>query len=238
MVSQFNALFARLAISFERERRVNADLAHELRTPLAELRLLAESSLKWPDQRDADTDRESLASIRQMETLVERMLLLARGEQGQSEALSHVDLAALVNSIWQPLRDEAEAKGLVVTLDLPAVSVESDPILLRAILSNLLHNALAYGAASGVLTVRSRDEGSGTVAVDVVNTVADLAPEDVEHMFERYWRKSLAREGEDLHVGLGLTIVQRFAEELGYKVNASLKEDLLTVTLSGLKAGD
>ena len=80
---RLNDLLGRIEDSFERERRFSADLAHELRTPLAELRSLVECSLRWPETRDPDEHHEILAISGQMEGIVSHLLALARGEQGE-----------------------------------------------------------------------------------------------------------------------------------------------------------
>jgi two-component system sensor histidine kinase QseC len=97
---RLNDLLGRLGESLARERRFSANLAHELRTPLAELRSLAECAIKWPDARDSAMDHEVLAIARHMETLATHLLTLARGEQGRFEpALEEVDLAAEAGSV-------------------------------------------------------------------------------------------------------------------------------------------
>ena len=80
---RLNDLLSRLEQSFERERRFSADLAHELRTPIAELRALADLALKWPESRPAEMDRDTLAIALQMEGIVTRLLALLRSERGQ-----------------------------------------------------------------------------------------------------------------------------------------------------------
>ena len=234
VVAQFNELLARLALSFEREKRVNADLAHELRTPVAELRLLAETAIKWPETRGPDTDRDALAVAVRMEGLVQRMLFLARGEQPAQAQVRPVDLDALIRDAWRPFAAKAESRGLTIHFKLEVVRVQSEPVLLRSILTNLLENAAVYCAEGGIVSVTSGRDGDGRSFVRVANTTKDLAPEDTSHLFERYWRKEAARGGEELHIGLGLTIVRTFSEMLGYGVSATLESDTLGITLSGI----
>ena len=234
IAARLNDLLARLEQSFERERRVSADLAHELRTPLAELRMLAESALKWPEARDPGTDRETLAIAAQMEALVERMLALARSEDGRLRLVrTQVDLPALVTEIWDSLAPAAAARGLRGELALAPASIATDPVLLRSILANLLDNAVSYGAAGGTITIACDPIPGDGVRLQVTNTADDLTSADVARLFERFWRKEAARSATT-HAGLGLALVRSFATALGWEIDARLdSQKRLTIELRG-----
>lgn len=210
---RLNELLVRLGSSFERERRFSADLAHELRTPLAELRSLAECALKWPESREPATDREVLEIAQQMEALVTRMLALARGENGQLAAtIVPVDVAAVVTATWRSFAARAAEHGLHVEISLAPASVLADPVLLRGILGNLFDNAVAYAPRDATLRITGACVGEGRgYRLRIANPAGDLKAEDVARLFERFWRKEAARSGGGEHVGLGLSLAQMFA---------------------------
>jgi len=218
---RLNDLLARLAASFERERRFSADLAHELRTPLAELRSLAECALKWPDARDPATDREVLAISAQLETLVTRLLTLTRGERGQLPAeMTPVDPAQFVAEVWRQLAERATARKLQTDFAVATAAVPADPVLLRGILQNLFDNAVAYAPAGSTVRVTGEAVAGGYV-LRCANPAGDLAPADVARLFERFWRKEAARSGGE-HIGLGLSLARAFAVAMGWRLTAAL----------------
>jgi two-component system sensor histidine kinase QseC len=231
IASRLNELLSRLELSFERERRFSADLAHELRTPLAELRSTAECALRWPETRTAATDRETLAIAQQMEALVTQMLALTRGEQGQlAPRLEPVKLDQLFSEVWRPFASRAKQRKLAVSLDLRPVEVTADPGLLRSILTNLAANAVEYAPPGSDIAVRIEPEATG-VSLCLSNPVEDLAPGDVERMFDRFWRKQSARGGP--HLGLGLSLAQNFAVAMNWTLRAELDDGRLTIRLTG-----
>lgn len=227
-----NDLFARLERSFDRERRVTADLAHELRTPLAEMKTWVGSALKWPDSRDPATDREVMDAAQHMEAIVTRMLALARSELGKIPlAVEAVDVPRLLEHTWKGFEPRAAAKSLRVEWALAAGKCETDPVLLRSILTNLFENAVEYAPMGGAVRIGSVSESDG-ISIYVANTASNLSREDVTRFFERFWRKEESRSGEQ-HFGLGLAIAQSFAQSLGWHLGATLGEDrLLTLVLT------
>jgi two-component system sensor histidine kinase QseC len=237
IVTRLNELLARLEISFERERRFSADLAHELRTPLAELRSLAECALKWPESRDRATDEEVLAAATQMQTMVTSLLALARAEQHQLVAGAvPVDLLALVHEVWHPHAAQAEARKLTVAWNLMPATVTADPALLRSVLGNLFENAADYAAAGGEIVIGLEADGT-TARVRVANSVENFHADDVAKMFDRFWRKEEARSG-GRHFGLGLSLARMFAEAMGWSLTAQLDaRGRLEFTLAGPARG-
>jgi two-component system sensor histidine kinase QseC len=218
---RLNDLLARLEQSFERERRFSADLAHELRTPLAELRSLAECSLKWPETRDPASDRDTLAIATQMEAIVTNLLALARGEQGRLAAsLQVLPVAELVEETWRRFSSRAESRQLRVHQAVAPVNGLGDPALLRSILVNLFDNAVDYTSAGGEIAVDVRPEGNAAV-IRIMNSVDNLEAGDVAKLFDRFWRKEAARTGGK-HFGLGLSLARTLAEAMGWGLTAEL----------------
>lgn len=232
--SRLNDLLARLEQSFERERRFSADLAHELCTPIAELRALAEVALKWPEAREATTDREALAIAVQMQGVVTRLLALLRSEHEQLPVVTeHVRLAPLIESVWRPFAERAAGKQLKVTRAVPnEAEVETDPVLFRSILTNLVDNAVEYTPSGGTVRVET-EVGTIQFTLQVTNTCGDLTPQDVSHFSERFWRKDGARSDPE-HSGLGLSLVKAFSERLGLQLEAGLVDSsTVSITVTG-----
>jgi two-component system sensor histidine kinase QseC len=225
--AQLNRLLSRLEASFARERRFGADLAHELRTPISELRLLAECALKWPDKRDAESDRDTLAIACQLEGLVTRMLDLARSENGRIAVRSEsVELSSLIVLAWQPFAARAAARNLRVNLDLPRLDTRSDPLLLRSILGNLFDNAVDYTApGEPILLTLGLDPDANLLRFTITNRPAiPLSNDEVARLFDRFWRQEDARS-DACHSGLGLALARAFAEALGWTLTAHLEPD-------------
>jgi signal transduction histidine kinase len=232
-IVHLNALLARLRESFERERTFSANLAHELRTPLAELRAVTDVALKWPDDYAAD----ALAEIRgiglQMERVVMNLLALARcdGRQDAVE-LSEVPLRELAASCWSAFAAEAEAKGTPLALEIPAgLTLVTDREKLGLILANLLANAVAHGAPGGAVTC-SAAISADDVSIRVSNAAPELAADDLPRLFDRFWRKDAARS-DGRHAGLGLSLVAALCEALGVRREARLHDGLFEIILTG-----
>jgi two-component system sensor histidine kinase QseC len=219
ITARLNDLLGRLEASFERERRFSADLAHELRTPLAELRSLAEVELAWPEG-ETEKYQSTLNIALQMEAMVARLLELARCENGKiTLKFESVGLAPLLKEVWRPLAVKARRKQLAFEFKVPSdATMQTDPVLLRSILANLLSNAVEYAPENG----RGEIIWDGILGqLTVSNTVHDLNAADVPHLFERLWRKDKSRTGND-HCGLGLAVSQAFAKMLGFSLQARL----------------
>lgn len=232
MGEKLNDLLARLEASFERERRFSSDLAHELRTPLAELRSQAELALKWPEERSAESDRAVLEITVQLETLVSRLLTLSRAEHAQP-SLQRADLRLkpMVDELLRRLSGRVAERRLQVDNRVPDDAViHTDPVLLESIVSNLLDNAVAYAPDDTVVHTHFQGGRAG-FHLSVTNTAPSLTQVDVPKMFDRFWRKDRSRTGTE-HSGLGLSLSRSFAQTLGLKLEAALDESgTLTMTL-------
>jgi signal transduction histidine kinase len=233
-----NDLLSRLEQSFERERRFNSNLAHELRTPVGELRAIAEVALKWGPQSHADNSRDTLEIAMQMESIIKRLLDLARCETGRIPLQSEtVRLAPLVRDILLPLQNTAASKSLKLDLIVPAgAQWNTDRTLLELILTNLLGNAVEYTPEHGTISVDC-EVHKGNLRFVVENTVSNLTKDELPMLFHRFWRKDASRTGSK-HAGLGLALSQAFAQQLGFTLNAELKDDVTLMLILESAAPD
>lgn len=218
MVHRLNELLDRLREAFERERAFSADIAHELRTPLAGLRSGLEVELSRP--READRYREalqeSLAITLRMQDLVQTLLQLARLDAGLvTPVRAPADLAGITRAALEPLLPAATARRLEVVSALGLrVPVHTDPSLLSAAIRNLLDNAFAHSDVGGRVRVEVTHGADGGT-LRVANTGSRVAQQDVGRLFDRFVRGDAARGAEGGHHGLGLPLVRHIAESLG-----------------------
>ena len=240
VVEQVNALLARLEAGFQRERRLSSDIAHELKTPIAELRNLSEIGGRWPEDtavvRQFFEDAGAIA--RQMERVVVHLLALARYDEGREQIwTTTVHVAEVVDAAWKPLAREADAKGVEFRQEISrALRFETDAEKFALAVSNLLANAVAY-CPPGTAVVCASEEASGRGSVSFSNRTANLEPQDLSVMFDRFWRKDEARAGVH-RVGLGLALVRALADLLGIEIETRLLPDqTFRITLSMPVAG-
>jgi two-component system sensor histidine kinase BaeS len=202
--------------SEERQRRLVADVAHELRTPLSNLR----GYLEALQDGVVEPSRELYASLLE-ETLLQRRILddlqmLALAEvDGPRYARVPVDIAELTQVTGLAHRANADEAGLTLTVQAPdPVWVDADPARLRQVLGNLLSNAIRYTDAGGRVTVRAVAANGGAM-LTVADTGTGIAPEDVSRVFDRFWRADPARQRATGGSGLGLTIAKRIVDDHG-----------------------
>lgn len=231
-----NLMLERVEAAFGREKRLTADMAHELKTPLAELRALAELALRWPDDPECRQQgfQDVWAISLQMEGLVNALLLLARTQsQEQAVRAEDLDLALLLSRLWQSAQPLAVARRLDVRVELPTnLPVRSDPALLSSILQNLLDNAFKHCPSGGQVRCELSAH-DGRPLIRLSNTNDQLSVEDLESIFEPLWRKEAARSQSE-HAGLGLTIARALAAALHGELSAALgheREFIITLSL-------
>lgn len=228
VLSALNGFLDKLQKAFARERRFAGDVAHELRTPVAEFRLACEIGAKWSD--DARLVKARFEELRSaaigMERKVAGLLELSRLERGAAPiVLTDIPLGEFIRARWARLAAADNPLRLQLDARIPAAaSVRSDSVKLDMILENVLRNALAYSRPGTAVLITGATEAGGGFELCIGNRTDGLAPADVENMFERLWRKDPARTGGD-HFGLGLSIVQALAELLGLRLRARLEPD-------------
>ena len=235
VAAQLDQLLERIQTAFRRERYLTGAIAHELYTPIAELRSLTEVALKWPDDSEASASVVEQAHdiARQMQDLVNALLSLSRCEAGlQKIEFEPVDVAELLAKACRSYESALQKKRMVISKSWkPGLGVETDRAILAAILDNLFRNAAEYTPEGGVLDCLAETTG-GVCSVTFTNTQDTLSEADLEHLFEPLWRKDQARTGTS-HSGLGLALVDRFCTLLRIRVSAALpKPGLFRITLT------
>ncbi len=219
VVQRVNGLLARLEAAFTRERAFSHDVAHELRTPLAGLRSTLEvtGARRRSEQEYADALREGATIVKQLQSMVERLLQLARLDAGRSAVPSErYDLADLALEAWDPFAAQAVARGLQVDLRLEeGLEVSADREIVGLILRNLYENAVSYADAGGEIRIATRQSKSGAISLCVSNTGSRLAREEARAATQRFWRGDAARSEAGAHCGLGLTLVEKATQALG-----------------------
>jgi signal transduction histidine kinase len=228
VVSTLNALLRRLETSFARERRFSSDVAHELRTPVAELRSLGEMVANWPAEATPAAFADVLAISREMVDIVNRLTVLSRADAGtQPVTLTDLSLTHLVQETIDRITPAALARGHTITTALTEVALATDATLWKMILTNLLGNAVAHAPAGSIIRAALTPAG-----FTLTNPAPDLRGEDLPRLFDRFWRKDASRTGYG-HSGLGLSLVHSLAALLGLELRAHLTSDgQLEITLT------
>lgn len=211
LVHALNELLARLARTLDTQRQFIADAAHELRTPLTAVRLQAELARHATGTEDRAATLHDLGiGLERATHLVEQLLAMARLDANPTAGrIEAVDLLALAKTVVAEQAAIADARGLDLGL-LPSesVTVSGDPVELRALLDNLVDNALRYTPGDGRVDVGvRRTETEALLAVS--DTGPGIPPAERERVFDRFYRgANTATPGS----GLGLAIVKRIAD--------------------------
>jgi two-component system heavy metal sensor histidine kinase CusS len=223
---RLNDLLHRLEASFSRERQFNADVAHELRTPLAGIRSTIEVALTRT--RDSAEYRAALSDCLEittgMQSIIGNLLMLARLDARQiTFRTEEIQLAEAVNNCWRTLADRAYERQIVFQNDIGETTCQLDREHLSMVVTNLLDNAIEYANERGHIRAAAR-QSRDYVEITISNTGCQMTPEQVPHVFEVFWRGDSARVGTGTHCGLGMALVQRLVRALGGRVTAELQQ--------------
>lgn len=211
LADSLNNLLQRLSESIDRERSFTADAAHELRTPLAAIKVQAEVALA----ADSEEQRrhalaQVIAGVQRTVHLAQQLLLLARLDHAGATSMQPVDLGQAAADSAARHVDDAERKGMEVDFSADTGCVLSaDPVAISVMIDNLLDNAIKYGRAAGHIRVRVMRKDA-QVTISVMDDGPGVAPEYRRRLTGRFFRvPGSGAEGS----GLGLAIVDRIAKQ-------------------------
>ncbi|MCS0601985.1 HAMP domain-containing histidine kinase [Streptomyces sp. LP11] len=223
-IGQLTRTFNDMAVHrdrLERQRRVMVgDVAHELRTPLSNIRGWVEAA----QDGHVPADEDLLASLHEEAVLLQHVIDdlqdLAAADAGELRTHpEQLDVAELAHQAGSAYRARAEAAGVRITVEASREHwIEGDPVRLRQIVGNLLSNAIRHTPADGSVELRVTAAGDLTV-IEVADTGTGIAAEDLPHVFDRFWRAEKSRNRTTGGSGLGLAIVRKLMEAHGGTVS-------------------
>jgi heavy metal sensor kinase len=219
-----NAMLSRLEASVRRMTQFTADASHELRAPVSLIRTTAEVAVLKRD-RPAQEYLEALDDIleesERTSQVVDSLMLLARADSGK-ESVEHVpvDACTIVRSAAEQGERLARNREVEFSLDLPSkpIPIQADPEALRRALLILMDNAAKYTARGGSVKVGLARRDGWAVA-SVSDTGIGIGPQDLAHIFDRFWRADKARSREQGGAGLGLSIAKWIIDMHGGKIS-------------------
>jgi signal transduction histidine kinase len=219
-----NAMLTRLEATLARERALVADAGHELRTPLAILKLELELALS-SDGSDGELHarvRSAAEEVDRLSRLADDLLVIARAEQGRLPLeRQRLEVGEVLGSVAGRFAAAAGSRGRAVRWEgSPSLRVEADRARLEQALTNMVSNALRHG--SGPVVLRA-GRSNGSVELHVLDEGSGFSPGFLPRAFERFSRADPARTGGG--AGLGLSIVQVIAEAHGGEAHAENRED-------------
>lgn len=229
LTNRINDMLDNLEQSFVRQQNFVADASHELKTPISVIRGYANMLQRWgkDDPSVLDEGIEAIArESENMQRIIEQLLLLAR--------LGNFSLNATRFNLTEVVSDLAESYKIVDTAhritfhaNADAITLETDKNLLTECVRAIVDNAIKYTPEGGRIVIECRKSENGAEIV-VSDTGVGIKPEDLPHIFERFYRCDKARGREKGSSGLGLSIAQSIAQTLGGRIDVASTVDVGT----------
>lgn len=212
-----NDLLDRIENAVEREKQFTSDASHELRTPLTVLKGTLEVLVRKPRTQAEYEDKikYGISEVNRLNTLVDQLLLLARFEnQIQSLKVEKVYLNAMILDILTRFSSKINVKKISIN---PSFSkdfnIESDNYLLSIIISNIISNAIKYSNEKGTVSIQL-SQNQNTTTCTITDNGIGIAKEDLDKIFNPFYRSNPTQHPEIKGSGLGLSIVKRLADLL------------------------
>jgi two-component system OmpR family sensor kinase len=249
LAASFNTMAHEVKTSRQAQRDFVANVSHELKTPLTSIQGFSQAIMDGTANDEVSRHRavEIIGNeANRMSRLVDELLDLARIESGQIKMLREpVDLVKVLEACVEKFDLQAKESNVELIWDTPVLPlITGDKDRLAQVFTNLLANALKHTPPTGRVTVKAQKitlteperTAYPSVEIAVTDTGVGIPPEDIEHVFERFYQVDKSRAGQDRGVGLGLTIAKQIVEAHGGTIKVESVKDLGTKFTIGLPA--
>jgi len=210
--------------SFDRLQQFTADASHELRSPLMAIKASSQVAMRYPEgmrPSDADEFRAIAQAAERMTRLTEDLLMLARMDQKLKVTWENINLTELLQHLVNQLQTQAVAKDLTLSYQpISSLMMRGNSEQILRLFTNLIENAIYYTPASGQIKILANTSGQW-ITINIQDTGIGIAPEQIEHIFDRFWRADTSRSQWTGGSGLGLAIAQSIAEGHGGKISVT-----------------
>lgn len=241
LAASFNTMVREVKASRQAQRDFVANVSHELKTPLTSIQGFSQAILDGTADDEISRHRavEIISSeADRMSRLVDELLDLARIESGQIKMLREpVDLANVLETCVEELALQAREGNVELILDVPTLPpITGDKYRLAQVFTNLLANALKHTPPAGKVTVKAQEVKKtrkraglpSAIEITVTDTGVGIPPEDLPHIFERFYQVDKSRASKGKEVGLGLTIAKQIVEAHEGMISVESVKDLGT----------
>jgi len=222
LATAFNAMLDRISVLIESMKQITDNIAHELRTPIARMRGVAEVALmhEGPDTEFEAALASTIEECDRLLAMINTMLDISETEAGIVRPhLSRLNICTLVRHVGEFAKPVADDKGVRLTIDAPdEVSVMADKKKLRRALLNVVGNALKYTPAGGSIAVAIAEDNA-TVVLSVTDTGVGISQDDLPHIFDRFYRGDQSRS--EVGSGLGLSLSRAIVRAHGGDIAAT-----------------
>ncbi|TLU83845.1 MAG: HAMP domain-containing protein [Chlorobium sp.] len=229
-----NSLLDRMQDAFLREKQFTADASHELKTPLSVVKGHLEVLIRKPREREYYESKVKfcLVELNRMAQLIDQLLMLARFESDSMHShIESVQLSLRIDDVVERMKPLADEKEIMFRLQkLDDVRVAADSSMLEMILENIISNAVKYSPSGSMVTIRM-ERKSNMVACHISDEGIGIPDEQLQSVFERFYRVDQSRSSNTGGFGLGLSIVKKLADLQKIRVTVASSEKGTTFTL-------
>ncbi len=215
LAATFDEMISRLKSSFDALHQFSADVSHELRTPLTVLQGEVEVALRG--ERSSEEYKKvlksSLEEVQRLKNIVETLLFLSKAESGQLiYKIKEIEVLDLIVSVISTLQPFIKEKNININLDAePDIVFKGDESMLKQLFYNIIHNSIKYNRTNGNINIKVY-ENNGFVSVEIEDTGFGMNEQQIENIFNRFYRIDKARTRKEGGYGLGLNIAKKIVD--------------------------
>ena len=230
IVESLNAFIKENRQLYLREKRLTSDIAHEIKTPIAELINMAEVAIRFPNETELNEDfkPEALKISLRLKNIVSNLLLLHKYSNGKLIKQDACDL----NQVITRVLENTDLSRVNLELNENAPAIISNLFALESIISNLVNNAKQYSPLNSKILVSTMISKEKLLFLSVTNSLIEpLSDNDIDQLFDPLWQKDTSRTSND-NFGLGLSIAKTLSKAIDAQLSAEVSDRKITFSLA------